>query len=105
MPIERDLLGRFLPTFNPEDVVGEPKDVSIEDVINKYSSFNIAESSCVAKVDYNFAEGSMTVAFQRRGTYKYFDVPWDEFMNFQGASSRGTYFNLYIRDQFSYQRI
>lgn len=101
----RDTLGRFAPTFDPSDVVGPPKDVSIEDVINKYSSFTIAESSCVARVDYNFEEGSMIVAFQQRGTYKYFDVPFDEFMNFQGASSRGTYFNLYIRDQFNYQRI
>ena len=39
------------------------------------------------------------------GTWRYSEVPVGEYENFRDAESRGTYFNLYIRDQYSNERI
>lgn len=100
----RDAQGRFIPTFDVEDVAGPRISPDIEDVIKKYG-FDIADSTCVAHVDYDFENQEMTVAFQKRGTYRYSGVAFDEYQNFQGAGSRGTYFNLYIKDRYSFLRV
>lgn len=63
------------------------------------------ESQCVRNIDYDEFTGELTVEFQERGTYKYFNVPLSEMANFVGASSKGTYFNYYIRNNYSYERI
>lgn len=63
------------------------------------------ESTCVADVSYDPETFEMTVAFVKRGTYKYFEVPLDEYVDFETANSQGTYFNLYIRDRYSFERI
>lgn len=65
----------------------------------------VSKSSCVFTVDYDSESKEMIVTFQQRGTYKYLDVPIDEVINFQTAGSRGKYFNNYIRDQYSFERI
>lgn len=67
--------------------------------------FTINESSCVADIDYDLENEILTVVYQQRGTYKYFSVSLDTFVDFAQAGSRGKYLNLYIRTNFSYERI
>ena len=63
------------------------------------------ESECVRSLSYDPEREQMTVEFHKRGTYTYFGVePW-AFAEFNGAGSRGTYFNLYVRDKYEYERI
>lgn len=63
-------------------------------------------SSAIASIDYDFEREQLTIVFNQRGTYTYFNFPPDEFANFNFASSRGTYFNLYIKDAgFEYERV
>jgi KTSC domain len=62
-------------------------------------------STCVADVEYNSLTREMTVQFVERGTYKYKEVPIDEYVDFEMAASQGTYFNLYIRNRYSYERV
>lgn len=63
------------------------------------------DSECVASLSYDPEREQMTVEFQERGSYVYFDVdPW-VFSEFNNAGSRGVYFNTYIRDRFEYERI
>lgn len=64
-----------------------------------------SKSECVNTVTYNPVDREMTVAFQQRGTYKYYDVPLEEYIEFDGAGSRGTYFNLYVRNRYQYERV
>lgn len=71
----------------------------------KFSYKEHSNSTCVADVNYNPITQEMVIVFQQRGTYKYHDVPLDTYVDFESAGSRGTYFNLYIRPQFSYERI
>ena len=63
------------------------------------------ESKCVADISYDPESQEMTVEFQQRGTYKYQNVPLDEYVDFQSAGSQGKYFNNYIRDRYSFERI
>lgn len=63
------------------------------------------ESRCVQSIDYDQVEGDLTIEFVERGTYKYHNFPLDEYVLFAGASSQGRYFNLYIRDKYSYTKV
>ncbi len=67
------------------------------------------ESLCVASTEWiptDELSGELTINFQQRGTYKYFNFPVDEWLLFNNAASRGEYFNLYILDKgYSYERI
>lgn len=64
-----------------------------------------ASSTCVATYTYHPDDEQLEIEFQERGTYVYYSVSLDEYANFNGASSKGTYFNLYIRDRYEYERI
>lgn len=69
----------------------------------------------MATLDFQPAEegglqGDLTVTFVGPpnggyGVYKYKDVPLNVYVDFAGASSQGQYFNLYIKNQFAYERI
>ena len=63
------------------------------------------ESTAINSIDYDPDSSKLTVEFHKRGTYEYYDVPLDTYVDFQQSSSHGTYFNLYIRDQFTFTRI
>lgn len=64
------------------------------------------ESSAIDSIDYDIENEQLTIVFHQRGSYVYFDFPPDEFANFNFAASRGTYFNLYIRDQgYEFERV
>ena len=63
------------------------------------------ESECVESLQYDFEKEILTIVFVKRGTYTYYNFPPAEFENFNLASSRGTYFNLYIRNAgYEYER-
>ena len=70
---------------------------------------NLSTSRCVRSLDFQLTDesgrGDLTVEFMQRGTYIYHDCPLDAYVDFAGAGSQGQYFNLYIRDQYQYERI
>lgn len=63
------------------------------------------DSMCVESIDYDWESNDLTVNFQQRGSYVYHGVSLETFSEFGSAYSMGTYFNLYIRDQYSYERV
>lgn len=63
------------------------------------------ESRCVQSTDYNPETNDLTVVFVERGTYLYHNVPVDVYAQFATAESQGRYFNLYIREQYDYERV
>jgi hypothetical protein len=63
------------------------------------------ESTCVANIGYDPDTLDLTVEFIKRGTYVYHDVPLDTYVDFELSSSQGKYFNFYIKNQFSYERV
>ena len=64
-----------------------------------------AESECVDTLEYDLENQQMTIHFNKRGSYIYYDFPPDEFASFNLAGSRGIYFNLYIRGKYDYERL
>lgn len=64
------------------------------------------DSKCVADISYDVETETLTIEFQQRGTYIYRNFPLDEYVDFETASSRGQYFNNYIRNSgYEYERI
>lgn len=71
------------------------------------------ESQCVESFDYDLPSQTLTITFPGssfgahggRGVYRYTSFPLDEFVLFEGSSSKGTYFNLYIKDRYPTERI
>jgi hypothetical protein len=63
-------------------------------------------SDCVESLDYDVETQELTINFWERGSYKYFGFENWAFNEFNNAGSRGTYFNLYIRNAgYAYERI
>lgn len=63
------------------------------------------DSECVEALYFEPENGTLTVVFKQRGTYEYYDFPLEEWELFDGTTSRGTYFNLYVKGQYSYARV
>ena len=81
------------------------RSITINRLISSKRKFHINESRCVANVDYDQETNVLTVEFQARGTYIYKDVPLDVFVDFADSGSQGRYFNLYIREKYSTERV
>lgn len=69
------------------------------------------ESTCVESESYDPETQELTISFPGlfpgrggKGTWVYSDVPLSVYLDFAAASSKGTYFNLYIRNQYSSTR-
>lgn len=63
------------------------------------------ESECVASLEYDAERLQATCHFHKRGSYTYFDVDPGTFAEWNQAGSRGTYFNMYIRERYEFERI
>jgi hypothetical protein len=64
------------------------------------------ESRCINSIDYDYEQSKLTINFVERGTYEYYNVPLDVYVDLAEASSQGQYFNLYIRNAgYSFSRI
>ncbi|MDO9382188.1 MAG: KTSC domain-containing protein [Hyphomicrobiaceae bacterium] len=63
------------------------------------------ESSAIIAVDYDPGAGVLTVQFTGMAIYEYADVPKIVFQELMAAESKGTYFALYIRDEYEYRRV
>jgi hypothetical protein len=71
-------------------------------MISKYSS-------CVFDYEYESspetALGTLDIRFRERGAYRYYQVPEDVIEDWESAGSLGQYFNEFIRNNYSYDRI
>ena len=63
------------------------------------------ESDAIASLEYDIERQVVTCTFHQRGSYNYFDVGPQVFAEWNAAGSRGTYFNLYIRERYEYDRL
>ena len=59
-----------------------------------------ADSSMISAFGYDEAEGVLEVAFHRSGVYRYYDVPLHVFEGLRDASSKGSYMQAVIIDQY-----
>ena len=59
-------------------------------------------SSNLASVGYEPATLTLEIEFKKGRVYQYFDVPESEYSALMQASSHGTYFSAYIRNNYRY---
>ena len=63
------------------------------------------ESTTLATVSYDDAQGLLQLEFCSRAVYQYFSVPATVHQSLLDASSKGRYFNQAIRGRFPYRLI
>lgn len=68
-----------------------------------FTRFSV-DSSSIAEVGYDPAAMVMEVIFRRGTAYRYLQVPNFVVTAFLAASSKGAFFNTYVRSCFPYQR-
>jgi hypothetical protein len=63
-------------------------------------------SSVIAAMSYNDETRTLTIVYRgKRGVYRYFDVPPEEFAAFRAAPSKGTYLNeVFKPKQYRYEK-
>jgi hypothetical protein len=63
-------------------------------------------SSVIAAMSYNTETRILTIVYRgKRGTYRYFEVPPEEYSAFRAAPSKGTYLNeIFKTRQYRYER-
>jgi hypothetical protein len=64
-------------------------------------------SSVIAAMSYNDEARTLTIVYRgKRGIYRYFEVPPEEFAAFRGAPSKGVYLNqIFKTRQYRYERM
>jgi hypothetical protein len=63
------------------------------------------ESTTLTTVAYDAGRKLLQLGFRDQVVYSYFDVPVDVHENLMGASSKGSYFNRFIRGRFAHARV
>jgi lysyl-tRNA synthetase class 2 len=63
------------------------------------------ESTILTMVAYDADRALLQLGFRDQDVYCYFDVPVDVHENLLRASSKGSYFNRFIRGRFAYARV
>jgi len=63
------------------------------------------ESSNLASVGYDHDTAPLAIEFHSSGIYQYSRVPQDIYESLMNASSKGAYFNNYIKERYRCKRI
>ena len=61
------------------------------------TSFAYLNSTCLESVAYNAVLQQLFVSFREGNTYRYMDVPGEDYLGLQTAQSAGLYFNDNIK--------
>jgi KTSC domain len=62
-------------------------------------------STLIADIEYDPKSERLTITFVTGRIYEYVDVPTEVAASFQSAFSKGTFFNIYIRDRYDFREI
>ncbi len=62
------------------------------------------DSSNIEGVNYSISERALDVYFKSGAIYTYFDVDEVTYEQFMTSTSKGKFFNSYIKDMFTWER-
>jgi hypothetical protein len=62
-------------------------------------------STVIRSFSYEPGQGRLVIEFQSGRCYEYFNVPPSVYAGLRSAPSRGSYFNAWVRDRYSYSRL
>jgi hypothetical protein len=66
---------------------------------------NVMPSTAIADIDYDHAAERLVIIFVTGRIYEFLDVPSHAAASFHSASSKGTFFNAYIRDRYDFREL
>ena len=59
----------------------------------------------IAIVGYDAETSTLEIVFRRGGVYHYYEVPQETYQTLMTASSRGIYFEQFVRTRFRYSKV
>jgi hypothetical protein len=62
-------------------------------------------SSVIADIAYDSGRKRLTVKFVTGRIYEYVDVPAEVASSFRSAFSKGTFFNVFVRDRYDFKEL
>lgn len=62
-------------------------------------------SSNLKSVGYDSETSTLEIQFHSGGIYQYFNVPIQRYEALMGASSKGRYFDTYIKDKYRFKKL
>lgn len=62
-------------------------------------------STNIHSIGYDLLTKTLEIEFNSGGTYQYFNVPESEYNALMSASSHGSFFHAYIKDQYRCTKI
>ena len=62
-------------------------------------------SSNICSIGYDPLSKTLEIEFNSGGIYQYFNVPQAEYTALMSASSHGSYFHAYIKEQYPWTKI
>lgn len=63
------------------------------------------DSSLIRSIGYDLASSVMEVEFMNDHVYEYKDMPLSIYSELMAAESKGTYFNDFVKDLYSYRQL
>lgn len=93
----RDILRLKIPQELKEQILAIP-------ALNELESYFV-ESTTIHCITYERATEKLLIDFVNGSSYRYFNVSYETFYDLHHAPSKGRYFNIYIKNRYSYQRI
>jgi hypothetical protein len=61
-------------------------------------------STAIEHIGYDETARELYVAFVGGGAYTYYHVPKQVYLGFRAASSKGQFFNAWIKDRYDFRR-
>jgi predicted nuclease of predicted toxin-antitoxin system len=78
----------------------------IDPIAGKYPTRLIVESSAISSIFYDPKSQTLDIEFKSSGeTYRYFDVPNDEYQGMLKATSKGAYLNSEIKPKYRTRKL
>jgi KTSC domain-containing protein len=62
-------------------------------------------STAIADIRYDAIRKRLAVTFVTGRIYEYVDVPAEVAASFESAFSKGTFFNIYVRDRYDFREL
>jgi hypothetical protein len=61
-------------------------------------------STAIEHMGYDEGARELHITFAGGGAYTYYEVPKEVYSAFRASSSKGQYFNLWIKDRYDFRR-
>jgi len=69
------------------------------------TSLKYVTSSDLHSVGYDALVGTLEIEFNSGGIYQYFNVPSSIYSNLMNASSHGSFFHAFIKNQYTWRKV